>query len=68
MLTVADARSAVLVHARPLPPETVPLTPSLLGAVLAEDVASHLDAPPHDKSMMDGYAVPRPTCRAAAAI
>jgi len=57
MLTVAAARSTVLVHTRPLPPETVPLTPSLLGAVLAEDVASDLDAPPHDKSMMDGYAV-----------
>ena len=57
MLTVAAARSAVLVHARPLPPETVPLTPSMLGAVLAEDVASDLDAPPYDKSMMDGYAV-----------
>ena len=44
-------------HTRPLPPETVPLTPSLLGTVLAEDVASDLDAPPYDKSMMDGYAV-----------
>ena len=57
MLTVSAARSTVLVHARPLPPETVPLTPSLLGTVLAEDVASDLDMPPYDKSMMDGYAV-----------
>ena len=57
MLTVADARTAVLEHARPLPPETVPLTPSLLGVVLAEDVVSDLDLPPHDKAMMDGYAV-----------
>jgi molybdopterin molybdotransferase len=30
---------------------------SALGLVLAEDVASDLDMPPFDKSMMDGYAV-----------
>ncbi len=57
MLTVADAQAVVLSHARPLPPETVALGPALLGAVLAEDVASDLDMPPYDKSMMDGYAV-----------
>ena len=27
------------------------------GLVLAEDVASDIDSPPHDKSMVDGYAV-----------
>jgi molybdopterin molybdotransferase len=57
MLTVADALTTVLTHARPLAAEVVPLTPALLGAVLAEDVGSDLDMPPYDKAMMDGYAV-----------
>jgi molybdopterin molybdotransferase len=57
MLAVADAQRLILHHARPLPPETTTLSPSALGLVLAEDVASDLDSPPHDKSMMDGYAV-----------
>jgi molybdopterin molybdotransferase len=57
MLSVSDALAAVLAHARPLPPEAAPLSPSLLGAVLAEDVASDRDMPPYDKAMMDGYAV-----------
>jgi molybdopterin molybdotransferase len=57
MLTVSAALSTVLAHARPLPAEITPLTASLLGAVLAEDVASDLDMPPFDKAMMDGYAV-----------
>jgi molybdopterin molybdotransferase len=57
MLTVAAAQAVVLEHARPLPPETVPLSPAVLGSVLAEDVASDLDMPPFDKALMDGYAV-----------
>ena len=57
MLTVSAALSAILERARSLPPETAPLTPDLLGAVLAEDVTSDLDAPPYDKAMMDGYAL-----------
>jgi molybdopterin molybdotransferase len=57
MLTVAEAQAIVLQHARPLPPASVPLTPAVLGAVLAEDVRSDLDMPPHDKALMDGYAV-----------
>lgn len=57
MLSVAEARALVLEQAKPLPPETVPLGPDALGLVLAEDVASDLDMPPYDKSMMDGYAV-----------
>jgi molybdopterin molybdotransferase len=28
-----------------------------LGLVLAEDVASDIDSPPHDKSLVDGYAI-----------
>lgn len=57
MLTVAHAQTLVLERARPAPPEMVPLGPSALGLVLAEDVASDLDMPPWDKAMMDGYAV-----------
>jgi molybdopterin molybdotransferase len=57
MLSVSEAQAIVLEHAHPLPPETNPLTPAALGLVLAEDVASDLDMPPYDKSLMDGYAV-----------
>jgi molybdopterin molybdotransferase len=57
MLAVSEAQAIVLQHAQPLPPETVPLTPAVLGLVLAEDVASDLDMPPYDKALMDGYAV-----------
>jgi molybdopterin molybdotransferase len=57
MLTVAEAQAIVLQHSRPLPPRALPLAPDLLGAVLAEDIASDLDMPPYDKAMMDGYAV-----------
>src|SRR5947209_5926131 len=57
LLTVAEAQELVLQQARPLPPETTPLTPAALGWVLAEDVISDLDMPPYDKAMMDGYAI-----------
>jgi molybdopterin molybdotransferase len=57
MLTVAEAQALVLQKACPLPPQKLPLTAAALGLVLAEDVASDLDMPPHDKALMDGYAV-----------
>src|SRR5262245_25201519 len=57
MLSVGEAQTIVLQHARPLPPESMALGPAALGLVLAEDVVSDLDMPPYDKSMMDGYAV-----------
>jgi molybdopterin molybdotransferase len=57
MLTVSEAQAIVLRHTRPLAPRPAQLTPAALGLVLAEDVASDLDMPPFDKSMMDGYAV-----------
>jgi molybdopterin molybdotransferase len=57
MLSVAEAQAVVLQHARPLPPQTVPLGPEALGRVLAETVISDLDMPPYDKAVMDGYAV-----------
>jgi molybdopterin molybdotransferase len=57
MLSVSEAQTLVLEHARPLPPTMVPLGPAALGLVLAEDITSDLDMPPYDKSLMDGYAV-----------
>jgi molybdopterin molybdotransferase len=57
MLSVSQAQTLVLQHARPLPAATVPLTAAALGLVLAEEVASDLDMPPYDKALMDGYAV-----------
>ncbi len=57
MLSVTEAQAVILQAASPLPAETMPLVPASLGLVLAEDVASDLDSPPHDKALMDGYAV-----------
>ncbi len=57
MLAVADAQQLILRYAEPLTPRHVPLSATLLGLVLAEDVASDLDMPPYDKALMDGYAV-----------
>jgi molybdopterin molybdotransferase len=59
LLEVGEAQAIVAQHSRPLPPETTPLGTTAVGLVLAEDVASDLDMPPFDKSMMDGYAVRR---------
>jgi molybdopterin molybdotransferase len=57
MLSVAEALEIVLSKCRPLPSCAMPLTPTTLGSVLAEDVASDLDMPPFDKALMDGYAI-----------
>ena len=56
MITVDEALRLVLEHAQPLPAHAVPLHESL-GLVLAEEVASDVDSPPYDKSIVDGYAV-----------
>lgn len=57
MIHVAEAQAIVQQHARPLFPETAPLTSATVGLVLAEDVASDIDMPPYDKALMDGFAV-----------
>ncbi|MBI1833129.1 MAG: molybdopterin molybdotransferase MoeA [Planctomycetes bacterium] len=57
MLSVAAALAIVLEQARPRSPVVLPLSPDMLGLVLAEDVVSDLDMPPFDKAMMDGFAV-----------
>lgn len=56
LLSVDEALRCVLDHARPLPPVTVPLQDAR-GCVLAQDVVSDIDSPPHDKSVVDGFAV-----------
>lgn len=57
MTEVPVALATVLDRARALAAEAVALGPAALGRVLAEDVASDIDSPPYDKSIMDGYAV-----------
>jgi molybdopterin molybdotransferase len=56
MISVDKARSLVLAQAEPLQPRQVALD-AALGCVLAEAVTSDIDSPPHDKSLVDGYAV-----------
>jgi molybdopterin molybdotransferase len=57
MLRVAEAQALILQQAHPLEPQVLPLRSAALGLVLAQDIASDLDMPPYDKSLMDGYAV-----------
>src|SRR4051812_6766389 len=56
MLSVTDALAEVLRHAEPNAAASVPLGESL-GLTLAMAVASDIDSPRHDKSLVDGYAV-----------
>lgn len=55
-LSVDDARAAIHAALQPITgSETVPLG-AALGRVLAADLVSPMDVPPHDNSAMDGYA------------
>jgi molybdopterin molybdotransferase len=56
MLSVDEALQQVLSRANCLPPADATLADAL-GLVLAEDITSDIDSPPHDKSLVDGYAV-----------
>jgi molybdopterin molybdotransferase len=56
MLTVDEALKLIEEHSRPKPGEPTRAA-DCLGLALAEDVASDVDSPPHDKSIVDGYAV-----------
>jgi len=56
MLSVEEALEQVLSAAQSLLPQKVAARDAL-GLVLAEDVASDVDSPPHDKSIVDGYAI-----------
>jgi molybdopterin molybdotransferase len=56
MLTVSEAHEIVARWAQALPSRRTPLG-ELLGLRLAEDVASRVDSPPFDKSVVDGFAI-----------
>jgi molybdopterin molybdotransferase len=56
MIDVSQALTRVLDRAAPLPTTSVPLE-CAPGRVLAEGIASDIDSPPYDKSLLDGYAV-----------
>ncbi len=56
MQSVEEALEQVLKAAQSRSPVKVP-SRDALGLVLAEDVASDVDSPPHDKSIVDGYAI-----------
>ena len=56
MIEIHDALSLVLDRVASTGDETVSLDNSL-GRILSEVVVADLDSPPHDKALMDGYAV-----------
>lgn len=56
MLDVQQALDAILQDIATGKPKQLSLDEAL-GLVLASDVQSDIDSPPHDKSMVDGYAV-----------
>ena len=56
MLSVEEALREVLLRATARPAAVCSLDESL-GRVLAEDISSDIDSPPHHKSLVDGYAV-----------
>ncbi|HVU88348.1 MAG TPA: gephyrin-like molybdotransferase Glp [Pirellulales bacterium] len=56
MLSVDEALALVLAQCVTLPRREIALAEAD-GAILAEDVASDLDSPPYDKSVVDGYAI-----------
>ena len=56
MLSVTEALQHVLAQCRPLT-LVARAAADALGLVLAENVTSDVDSPPHDKSLVDGYAV-----------
>jgi molybdopterin molybdotransferase len=56
MISVEEARAYILKHFQPLETERVELLDAL-DRVLAEDIVSPINVPPHNNSAMDGYAV-----------
>lgn len=56
-LPVASAKAIIASLVMPIDqPQQVPIR-DCLGRILARDVMSPIDVPPHDNSAMDGYAV-----------
>ncbi len=56
MISVEEALERIQQHATPRASRLMQATESL-GCVLAADIQSDVDSPPHDKALMDGYAV-----------
>ncbi len=56
MLSVEEALARILTHAQPRGPVAM-RADRALGLILAEDIESDVDSPPHDKSIVDGYAI-----------
>ncbi|HRX77895.1 MAG TPA: hypothetical protein P5307_02475, partial [Pirellulaceae bacterium] len=56
MISVEEALERINQHATTRAPRMIRSVDSL-GLVLAADIKSDIDSPPHDKALMDGYAV-----------
>lgn len=56
MIEISFALELIKQNVRPLPSERVSLL-NAAGRTLSADVVSDVDSPPHDKSLMDGFAV-----------
>jgi molybdopterin molybdotransferase len=56
MIPISTAFDHIQATVHPRPLESTPLT-SAVGKILATDVHADMDSPPHNKSVMDGYAV-----------
>jgi molybdopterin molybdotransferase len=57
MISVEQALELVLQHAGRLTRISEIDSSAALGCTLAEDIASDVDSPPHDKALVDGYAI-----------
>ena len=56
MISVDEAFELIRQIVQPLPPEQTPLL-STVGRFLLDPVSADIASPPHDKSMMDGFAI-----------
>ncbi|MEZ6094097.1 MAG: molybdopterin molybdotransferase MoeA [Pirellulaceae bacterium] len=56
MISIDEALNRIGGNVRPMQCELIPCAQAV-GRVLAEAALSDIDSPPHDKSMMDGFAV-----------
>src|SRR5262245_49091894 len=57
MISVEQALEFVLQHTRSITRCSQTELSAALGCTLAADIASDVDSPPHDKSIVDGYAI-----------
>jgi molybdopterin molybdotransferase len=68
LLSLDEALPQLLAHARPLQGVDTVSTFDADGRVLAQDVVSALQVPPHDNASMDGYAVRAADCAQPGAV